>query len=140
MWHEPKYLTLMIKKIQQVIGKISWHWYYYCSEQSTSEDDDEGAEESDHSVKKEQDEIRHIKRKEDVDEGKTVFVKNLPFSADDNEFRECMEKFGPVFYALICKDKLTERSKCSGFVKFKVRVLFSFCFITNQTKATELLS
>ncbi|XP_054259765.1 RNA-binding protein 28-like [Macrosteles quadrilineatus] len=78
--------------------------------------DDE--EEEDDKIKEEPEEIKY-QRKEDVDEGKTVFVKNLPFSATDEEFKECMEKFGPTFYALVCKDKLTEHFKGSGFVKYK---------------------
>ncbi|XP_054256830.1 RNA-binding protein 28-like [Macrosteles quadrilineatus] len=84
----------------------------------TSEDESDDDEEEDEKIKEEPEEIKY-QRKEDVDEGKTVFVKNLPFSATDEEFKECMEKFGPTFYALVCKDKLTEHSKGSGFVKYK---------------------
>uniref|UniRef100_A0A1B6MTY9 RRM domain-containing protein n=1 Tax=Graphocephala atropunctata TaxID=36148 RepID=A0A1B6MTY9_9HEMI len=86
------------------------------------DDEEEQEEEDDQDVKsniKQEPEERKRQRKEDVDEGKTVFVKNLPFSANDKEFQECMEQFGPVFYALVCKDKLTEHSRGSGFVKFK---------------------
>lgn len=88
------------------------------SEDSTEEDDDEDDDES--QVNEEPEEEKKRRRIEDVDEGRTVFVKNLPFSVDSEEFKECMQQFGPVFYALVCKDKLTERSKGSGFVKFKV--------------------
>ncbi|XP_044739104.1 RNA-binding protein 28 [Chrysoperla carnea] len=54
----------------------------------------------------------------DVTEGKTVFVKNLPFSATNEDLKQCMLQFGRVYYALICKDKFTEHSKGTGFVKF----------------------
>lgn len=56
----------------------------------------------------------------DVQEGKTVFVKNIPFSVTNADLKECMKQFGPVYYALICIDKLTEHSKGTGFVKFVV--------------------
>ncbi|KAI4495694.1 hypothetical protein M0802_008529 [Mischocyttarus mexicanus] len=55
----------------------------------------------------------------DVEEGKTVFIKNVPFSTTNNELKEFMERFGPVEYALICIDRLTEHSKGTAFVKFK---------------------
>lgn len=55
----------------------------------------------------------------DVTEGCTVFVKNVPFSATNEELKSCMEQFGPVIYALICIDPLTEHSKGTAFVKFK---------------------
>ncbi|XP_057658638.1 RNA-binding protein 28 [Diorhabda carinulata] len=54
----------------------------------------------------------------DVNEGKTVFIKNVPFDANNNDLRQCMMQFGPVYYALICVDKLTEHSKGTAFVKF----------------------
>ncbi|XP_047369616.1 RNA-binding protein 28-like [Vespa velutina] len=55
----------------------------------------------------------------DVHEGKTVFLKNVPFSVKNEELKKYMEQFGPVYYALICIDSLTEHSKGTAFVKFK---------------------
>ncbi|XP_076302436.1 LOW QUALITY PROTEIN: RNA-binding protein 28-like [Lasioglossum baleicum] len=55
----------------------------------------------------------------DVSEGKTVFLKNVPFSVKNDELKTYMERFGPVHYALICMDSLTEFSKGTAFVKFK---------------------
>ncbi|XP_017892988.1 RNA-binding protein 28 [Ceratina calcarata] len=56
----------------------------------------------------------------DVSEGKTVFLKNVPFSVKNDELKEYMEqRFGPVHYALVCIDPLTEFSKGTAFVKFK---------------------
>ncbi|KRT79604.1 RNA binding protein [Oryctes borbonicus] len=54
----------------------------------------------------------------DVAEGKTVFIKNVPFSATKEDLRQCMIQFGPVYYALVCIDRLTEHSKGTAFVKF----------------------
>ncbi|XP_063236385.1 RNA-binding protein 28 [Bacillus rossius redtenbacheri] len=56
---------------------------------------------------------------DDVAEGRTVFLKNIPFSATNENLRECVEQFGEVIYALVCIDPLTEHSKGTGFVKFK---------------------
>lgn len=61
-----------------------------------------------------------------------MFVKNVPFSANNDDLRNCMEQFGEVLYALICIDPVTEHSKGTGFVKFQVCtmlcVLVVFCF------------
>ncbi|KAL0117998.1 hypothetical protein PUN28_008993 [Cardiocondyla obscurior] len=55
----------------------------------------------------------------DVSEGKTIFLKNLPFSVKNEELKQYMERFGPVYYALVCIDPLTEYSRGTAFVKFK---------------------
>ncbi|XP_063993576.1 RNA-binding protein 28-like [Diachasmimorpha longicaudata] len=55
----------------------------------------------------------------DVSEGKTVFLKNVPFSVNNDQLKSCMEQFGPVYYALVCIDPLTEHSKGTAFVKFR---------------------
>lgn len=75
----------------------------------------------------------------DVSEGKTIFLKNVPFSVKNDELKKYMEQFGPIYYALVCIDPLTEYSKGTAFVKFKVRFL-TFCtffFIVNITIDTS---
>lgn len=59
----------------------------------------------------------------DISEGKTIFLKNIPFSVKNDELKKCMEQFGPVYYALVCMDPLTEYSRGTAFVKFRVRVV-----------------
>lgn len=54
----------------------------------------------------------------DVSEGKTIFIKNVPFQATNEDVKQCMLQFGHVYYALVCVDKLTEHSKGTAFVKF----------------------
>jgi nucleolar protein 4 len=49
-----------------------------------------------------------------------VFIKNVPFSASNDDLKTCMEQFGKVIYALICTDPVTEHSKGTAFVKFQV--------------------
>lgn len=85
----------------------------------------------DESIIKEEDdsdeEESHFKKRpnrvsNDVSEGKTIFLKNVPFSVKNDELKKYMEQFGPVFYALVCIDPLTEYSRGTAFVKFQVRV------------------
>lgn len=70
---------------------------------------------------KENEKTTHFKS-HDVAEGKTIFVKNVPFQATNEDLKQCMLQYGRVYYALICIDKLTEHSKGTAFVKFLVRV------------------
>lgn len=98
----------------------------------SSDEDDEGDsdhdddEDEDGSDDEESDEKPNIKnenqqiKSNDVEEGKTVFIKNIPFSVNNNELKECVTKYGDVEYAVICIDPLTEHSRGTGFVKFKV--------------------
>ncbi|VEN45461.1 unnamed protein product [Callosobruchus maculatus] len=88
-----------------------------------SEDSDKetSADDSDHSegYAKEDEDIDKPKRvSNDVTEGKTIFVRNVPFDASNEDLKQCMVQYGPIYYALICIDQLTEHSKGTAFVKF----------------------
>lgn len=48
----------------------------------------------------------------------TVFIRNLPFTTDDEMLQEHFSAFGPVRYARVVYDQETERSKGTGFVCF----------------------
>ncbi|KAK5465274.1 RNA recognition motif-containing protein [Exophiala xenobiotica] len=48
----------------------------------------------------------------------TVFIRNLPFTADDESLREHFTTFGPVRYARVVYDPETERSRGTAFVCF----------------------
>lgn len=61
-----------------------------------------------------------VERKSDVGEGKTLFIRNLDFTTTKDSLKNFMEKFGSVHYALLCMDKVMERPKGTGFVKFIV--------------------
>jgi nucleolar protein 4 len=58
----------------------------------------------------------------------TLFVRNLPFSADDESLEEHFSQFGKLRYARIVLDHDTERPKGTGFV----------CFV-DENDATECL-
>ena len=52
-------------------------------------------------------------------ENKTVFVRNLSFKSDEEDFKDMMEyNFGKVIFAKFVVDKVTEHPKGSAFVKF----------------------
>lgn len=48
----------------------------------------------------------------------TVFIRNLPFTADDDSLFEHFKQFGPIAYARVVVDHETERPKGTGFVRF----------------------
>ncbi|ORY16953.1 hypothetical protein BCR34DRAFT_75036 [Clohesyomyces aquaticus] len=48
----------------------------------------------------------------------TLFIRNLPFSADDESLKEHFEQFGHIRYARVVLDHETERPKGTGFVCF----------------------
>nr|CDI51437.1 related to Nucleolar protein NOP4 [Melanopsichium pennsylvanicum 4] len=52
------------------------------------------------------------------EEGTTLFVRNLPYQATEQELRDLFRSFGPLRYAKITMDKSTGRSKGTGFVCF----------------------
>ena len=51
-------------------------------------------------------------------ENTTIFIRNLPYTADDDILRTHFKQFGPIRYARVVYDAETERSKGTGFVCF----------------------
>lgn len=66
-----------------------------------------------------------LSRKNDIVEGCTVFIKNVPFAATNDDLYKACRQFGKIKYALITTDKVSGHSKGSGFVKFRVSHLKS---------------
>ncbi|XP_044255776.1 RNA-binding protein 28 [Tribolium madens] len=92
------------------------------SEQDESLKQESDSEENEESSEEEEEEPPLKKPKfesNDVIEGKTIFIKNVPFTATNDDLKQCMSQFGPLYYALICIDKYTEHSKGTAFVKFR---------------------
>ena len=55
----------------------------------------------------------------DINENKTVFVRNISFNADEEDLRIMMDQnFGKVIFAKFVIDKATEHPKGTAFVKF----------------------
>jgi RNA recognition motif-containing protein len=80
-------------------------------------------------AKKELKEKEAKKQFEQATESVTLFVRNIGFETNQDKFKEFMEKFGPVKYALLCKANQKVEGeegtgevgghKGTGFVKFK---------------------
>ncbi|KAJ1304999.1 hypothetical protein OPQ81_000042 [Rhizoctonia solani] len=54
----------------------------------------------------------------DTDVGTTLFVRNVPFEATEDDLRTLFRVFGPLRYARITMDHETGRSRGTGFVCF----------------------
>ena len=84
-------------------------------EKDDNEDDiDDNEELMAESMKKK----RH-RTKSDVDEGKTIFIRNIDFETSEESLANAFESFGALEYCRICYDDYNIRSKGSAFVKFK---------------------
>uniref|UniRef100_A0A182VMF9 RRM domain-containing protein n=1 Tax=Anopheles merus TaxID=30066 RepID=A0A182VMF9_ANOME len=64
--------------------------------------------------------IKQEKRNE-VEEGREVFVKNLPYDVEANELKEIMSQFGLVEKVLINRERISGHSKGTAFVIFKLK-------------------
>merc|ERR1711874_523085 len=94
----------------------------------TAEDDGSGedAEEDDESEEDDKDN-RFLKKPShnlsaghDIDEGKTVFIRNLSFQSCEEDLQEMMEEnFGKVVFAKMVMDKVMGVPRGTGFVKFR---------------------
>ncbi|KAL1110106.1 hypothetical protein AAG570_008183 [Ranatra chinensis] len=54
-----------------------------------------------------------------VSDERTLFIRNLPFSASNDDFRKCVETFGNVCYSLICVNPVSQLSNGTAFVRFE---------------------
>ncbi|KAK3696107.1 hypothetical protein RRG08_061882 [Elysia crispata] len=84
-------------------------------ERETGEDSDDSGIDKDTTVDQKP---SLTNRPSDVGEGRTIFIRNLPFSTDEEEIEECFGQFGEVKYARIVKDRNSGMSKGSAFVQF----------------------
>ncbi|XP_075169102.1 RNA-binding protein 28 [Haematobia irritans] len=108
-----------------------------------SEEDDEDEEDNDDDEEDNDDEnedkkdiktkvdISKVKKEKhisnDVQEGCTIFIKNVPFDAEDNDLRKVCRKYGPVYYAIINRESISGHSKGTAFVKFKSKESADLC-------------
>ena len=93
-------------------------------EDDSDDDDDEGSEDDgggSEQEKEDPDKKNHsLKTGHDVAENKTIFVRNIAFDSDEEDLRDMMaQNFGPVFFARMVIDKMTERPRGTAFVKFR---------------------
>ena len=91
-------------------------------EDEEDEEDQEMDEESDHEVKKDSAPAHNLRTGHDINEGKTVFVRNISFDTEEEDLAALMgEYFGPVVFAKLVMDKVMGHPRGTGFVKFKKR-------------------
>ncbi|KAJ6085901.1 hypothetical protein N7486_010182 [Penicillium sp. IBT 16267x] len=64
------------------------------------------------------DEAGEEEEEEDDRNNSTIFLRNLPFTCDDEALYEHFKQFGPLRYARIVVDHETERPRGTGFVCF----------------------
>ena len=57
--------------------------------------------------------------KSDVNEGKTIFIRNIDLETSEESLANAFESFGTIEYCRICCNDYNGRSKGSAFVKFK---------------------
>uniref|UniRef100_A0A0X3PLH5 RNA-binding protein 28 n=1 Tax=Schistocephalus solidus TaxID=70667 RepID=A0A0X3PLH5_SCHSO len=57
-------------------------------------------------------------RTPDVCEGRTLFIRNVSFDADEHRLQEFFSAFGQLEFVKIVKDKLTQHPRGTAFVKF----------------------
>ena len=83
------------------------------------EDDGEGSDEEEKEGEEEK-KSHDLKTGHDVAENKTVFVRNISFNSEEEDLKDMMaQNFGPVFFARLVMDRMTERPRGTGFVKFR---------------------
>ncbi|KAF3038038.1 RNA recognition motif-containing protein [Didymella keratinophila] len=95
-----------------------------------SEDDSEDDEDDSNTDYDEDDEeLSELDEDEDEDEedeeeqkpqrpNYVLFIRNLPFTVDDDSLKEHFKQFGAIRYARVVYDRDTERPKGTGFVAF----------------------
>lgn len=90
-------------------------------EASEASEERENNEQNDDDEKPIKDEKKPIHQKSnDVAEGCTVFIKNIPFESTNDDLYKVCRQFGPLYYAVITVDKISGHNKGNGFVKFRV--------------------
>ncbi|PNJ00771.1 RBM28 isoform 6, partial [Pan troglodytes] len=86
-------------------------------EESDSIDDGEELAQSDTSTEEQEDKAVQVSNKKkrklpsDVNEGKTVFIRNLSFDSEEEELGELLQQFGELKYVRIVLHPDTEHSK-----------------------------
>ncbi|XP_023592854.1 RNA-binding protein 28 isoform X2 [Trichechus manatus latirostris] len=93
-------------------------------EQRDGIDDGEELAQSDMDTEEREDEDAQISKKKkrklpsDVNEGKTVFIRNLSFDSEEEDLGELLQQFGDLRYVRIVLHPDTEHSKGCAFAQF----------------------
>ncbi|XP_034477844.1 RNA-binding protein 28 [Drosophila innubila] len=100
-------------------------------EEGDDDGEDEDEEDEDKKDVKSKLDLENVKREKhisnDVQQGCTVFIKNVPFDAEDEDLRKVCRKFGLLHYAIINRESVSGHSKGTAFVKFKAKESADLC-------------
>ncbi|GAU97994.1 hypothetical protein RvY_09201 [Ramazzottius varieornatus] len=89
------------------------------SDQDEDDDNDEEEEVDEEANVKEKKKPRAPKKINDVEQGRTLFVRNIPFDTTSDQLRDEFKKFGVLKYALVCTHPDSGHSRGNGFVQFR---------------------
>jgi nucleolar protein 4 len=99
------------------------------SEDEDDEDDNKNSRKNKRNEKQKADKVKEVKNPKlelkaksgtkDVQEKRTVFVRNLSYDSTEEIVREAFSKFGTVKYVKLCYDKELERPRGTGFIQFE---------------------
>lgn len=95
------------------------------NEDDSGSEEDEDEDEDDEPIKQEpikKDEKLERKAKEgtqDVQEKRTVFIRNLSYDCTEESVKESFSKFGEIKYVKLCWDKELERPRGTAFIQFE---------------------
>nr|CDS33613.1 RNA binding protein 28 [Hymenolepis microstoma] len=57
----------------------------------------------------------------DTSEGRTLFIRNVPFDADEQSLHKFLSTFGELEFVKVVKDKMTNHSRGTAFAKFVLK-------------------
>ncbi|XP_041110535.1 RNA-binding protein 28 [Polyodon spathula] len=103
------------------------------SELGSEDDEDQDENDSEDEGKK----TAKIKKAppQDVNEGKTVFIRNLSFDTEEDGLEEVLLKFGELKYVRIVLHPDTEHSKGCAFAQFKTKEAAEKCVAEAQDES-----
>ncbi|XP_011794930.1 PREDICTED: RNA-binding protein 28 isoform X1 [Colobus angolensis palliatus] len=117
-------------------------------EESDSVGDGEELAQSDTSTEEQEDKAVQVSNKKkrklpsDVNEGKTVFIRNLSFDSEEEELGELLQQFGELKYVRIVLHPDTEHSKGCAFAQFMTQEAAQKCLLAaspeNETGGLKL--
>ncbi|XP_043944556.1 RNA-binding protein 28 [Protopterus annectens] len=106
-------------------------------DEASEEEEDEGSDTSgsdseDEDQEVDSDDEKSVKKKNkthptDVNEGRTVFIRNLSFDTEEEDLGKLLEKFGDLNYVRIVVHPDTEHSKGCAFAQFKTKEAAQKC-------------
>ncbi|KAK4196158.1 putative nucleolar protein [Triangularia verruculosa] len=87
-------------------------------EKDDDEDEEMGEDDEFEDVLDEEEEEEEPEKKLSTDNSTTLFIRNLPYTATDEQLKAHFEPFGAVRYARVVKERGTDRPAGTGFVCF----------------------